>query len=265
LLRVRREGFGWLALRAWDRISHPQPAFVRDALAAVKEQRALEIGGPSAVFARGGMLPVYPCVAHVDNVNFASETAWESRLREGSEFRFDASRPPGRQFLREATELTGLADGSYDTVLSSHCLEHVANPLAALREWRRVVRPGGHLLLALPDPRHTFDCRRPITSFDHLREDYERHTAEHDLTHVEEILALHDLSRDLHAGSREQFAARARLNPANRCLHHHVFDLPLMRAILTETGWTALALESVRPLHLVAFARRAEPALAGSH
>jgi hypothetical protein len=45
-------------------------------------------------------------------------------------------------------------------------------------------------------------------------------------------------------------------NAQNRCLHHHVFNLTLMRTALAETGWRVLAAESVRPLHLVAFARK---------
>ena len=37
------------------------------------------------------------------------------------------------------TSLDGIDDASYDVVLASHTLEHIANPLRALSEWRRVV------------------------------------------------------------------------------------------------------------------------------
>lgn len=250
-------GLPWLISTIHNRFWPARPAMLPVVFAAVQSQRGLEIGGPSRIFLKKKILPVYPCVQHLDNVNFASQTAWEAGLRDGGDFHFDPDRPPGRQYLREATALSGFADAAYDFVLSSHCLEHVANPLAALVEWRRVVRDGGHLLLILPNPRPIFDHRRPITTLAHLREDFARPTGEDDLTHLPEILQLHDLARDLPAGTPEEFRQRALLNPQNRCLHHHVFDLNLMRAMLVETGWEVLALEAVRPIHLVALARKA--------
>jgi hypothetical protein len=111
-------------------------------------------------------------------------------------------------------------------------------------------------VLAVPDPRRTFDHRRPVTTLQHLQDDFRRSAGEHDLTHLEEILALHDLTRDTAAGTREQFRARSLLNAKNRCLHHHVFSLELIRAALAETGWTVEQQERVRPLHLLTLARR---------
>src|SRR5688572_5350384 len=37
----------------------------------------LEIGGPSAAFGRRGLLPLYPLVDGLDNVNFSGVTIWE--------------------------------------------------------------------------------------------------------------------------------------------------------------------------------------------
>ena len=41
--------------------------------------------------------------------------------------------------------------GSHDAVLARHLLEHVIDPYEALEEWKRVLRPGGTLLLAVPN------------------------------------------------------------------------------------------------------------------
>ncbi len=116
---------------------------------------------------------------------------------------------------------------SYDFVLSSHALEHVANPLLALVEWVRSIKANGILTLVVPHKEGTFDHRRPTTTLQHLISDFERATAESDTTHLTEILQLHDLSRDPEAGDFDAFSARAKRNLENRGLHHHVFNTPL--------------------------------------
>jgi SAM-dependent methyltransferase len=40
---------------------------------------------------------------------------------------------------------------SFDTVHSSHCLEHMRDVGAALLEWWALVRPGGHLIVVVPE------------------------------------------------------------------------------------------------------------------
>lgn len=57
---------------------------------------------------------------------------------------------------------------SLDFLIASHVLEHLPFPLAALRHWYDVLRPGGVLLLRIPDKRYTFDVRRERTPLQHL-------------------------------------------------------------------------------------------------
>lgn len=47
--------------------------------------------------------------------------------------------------------LTGVADASMDFVHSSHSLEHMGDPREALANWIRVLTPGGHLVVVVPD------------------------------------------------------------------------------------------------------------------
>lgn len=51
----------------------------------------------------------------------------------------------------DAEELKGVASDSLDFVASSHCLEHLHQPREALRNWCRVVRPGGVAVVTVPD------------------------------------------------------------------------------------------------------------------
>ena len=41
--------------------------------------------------------------------------------------------------------------GSFDTVFSSHCLEHMVDPISALKSWFALVKPGGYLVTIVPD------------------------------------------------------------------------------------------------------------------
>lgn len=51
----------------------------------------------------------------------------------------------------DAEGLLTLRDATYDFVYSSHCLEHMRSVETALRNWVRVLKPGGYLYLAIPD------------------------------------------------------------------------------------------------------------------
>jgi len=51
----------------------------------------------------------------------------------------------------DAQLLANVPDDAFDFLYSSHCLEHMRDPVEALRNWSRVVRPGGHLVISVPD------------------------------------------------------------------------------------------------------------------
>ena len=51
----------------------------------------------------------------------------------------------------DAQYLRGLADNSFDFVHSSHCLEHMVDVVEALRNWIRVVKPAGYLIVTIPE------------------------------------------------------------------------------------------------------------------
>lgn len=53
--------------------------------------------------------------------------------------------------ISDADDLSLFAAESLDYVYSSHLLEHIEEPAKVLEEWWRVLRPGGHLVLYLPD------------------------------------------------------------------------------------------------------------------
>jgi SAM-dependent methyltransferase len=222
----------------------------------VSDGIGIEIGGPSPIFAWGGLIPLYPVARRIDNVNFASSTIWEDATREGDTFHFYSRKAPGRQFLAEGADVRVITSGKYDFVLSSHMLEHTANPLRALDEWKRLLKSGGALVLVIPARDGAFDHRRPITTLAHLIEDFDKNVSEDDLTHLAEVLQLHDLSRDPGVTDARTFHERAERNAEFRSIHHHVFDTRLAADTVFHAGFELLAVEPLKPYHIVMLARK---------
>jgi SAM-dependent methyltransferase len=226
---------------------------------ALRGRSGLEIGGPSEAFSSTGQLPIYTLLNSLDGCNFSSHTAWEGRINAGEgKYVWSSRRPTGRQYVLEASCLNGIGDRSYDCVLSCHCIEHLANPLAALKEWRRVLREDGYLVLVVPHRNGTFDRARPVTSFEHLLEDHMHDRGEDDLTHLEEALALHDYSLDVGARNRENFQRVCLANKENRRLHHHVFNTELVLRILDHANFRVVDVSAALPCHIIALAQKTE-------
>lgn len=219
----------------------------------VEDKRGLEIGGPSSAFQRWFTpLPIYPRVAALDNCDFSRSNTWTDHA---DGFTFSPGKRPGKNIFCDASDLSCIGDQSYDFILSSHNLEHFANPVKALYEWKRVTRPGGGLIVVLPNYRRTFDHRRSPTPVDHMFADYENKTGEDDLFHLPEIMEKHDFSIEPGPGSVEDFHARSLDNFNNRCLHHHVFDESNSRDLLNRSGFEVLAVELALPNHIFLLAR----------
>jgi trans-aconitate methyltransferase len=51
----------------------------------------------------------------------------------------------------DAQNITDYVKEQYDFVYSSNCLEHTEQPRNVLKEWWSLVKPGGHLVLIVPD------------------------------------------------------------------------------------------------------------------
>lgn len=69
-----------------------------------------------------------------------------------------------RYVVGSAVGLETFDAAAYDFVFSNHVFEHLPNPIRVLRNWLRILKPGGAILGVTPDPRYTFDCRQPVTT-----------------------------------------------------------------------------------------------------
>jgi SAM-dependent methyltransferase len=53
--------------------------------------------------------------------------------------------------VADVCEPLPIQSDAYDTVVARHILEHVMNPIKCLKEWGRVIKKGGTLILAVPN------------------------------------------------------------------------------------------------------------------
>jgi len=146
----------------------------------------------------------------------------------------------------DAAVLGPVADRSVDFVIANHVLEHLVDPLAALGEWLRVVRPGGYVYVAIPEHTNPLDKLRNVTELDHLIADFkcrgERQKFDRD--HYREWVASTrpDFSAEQRANYEEDLVSRG------YSIHFHTFSQK------TFSGLLAVAQEYF-PVELMEFRR----------
>lgn len=98
-----------------------------------KNLRILNVGAGT-----GGTVDMLAAFGAIDHVDMADEAiAYLHALHIPNVIQADAVKLP-------------YADNTYDIVIALDVLEHIEDDLAALNEWRRVLRPGGEVVLTVP-------------------------------------------------------------------------------------------------------------------
>ena len=233
----------------------------------VSGKQGVEIGGPSKIF--NDIIKVYGVADRIDGCNFNSSTIWEGNIRDGGDFKY-AGQKLGTQLINDATDLKSIANDAYDFLLSSHCLEHVANPIKALKEWHRVLKPGGMMVLVLPNPEHMFDHKRTRSTFAHILSDYQNDTQESDTTHIQDVIDNCDISRVYVLGGKGEtiaFEDHVRIASDNfnlRTVHHHVYTDSVVYELLKYSDFTLEASEHFAPFHLIYIAKKTNTSVMSS-
>jgi SAM-dependent methyltransferase len=120
--------------------------------------------------------------------------------------------------IDDGERLSTVPGASVDFVVANHFLEHTEDPIGTLEQHTRVLRPGGVLFLANPDPRVTFDEHRPLTTIEHLAKDH-REGPEHSRdAHYEEWARLVERAPEADVPTRA-----AALREAGYSIHFHVW------------------------------------------
>jgi SAM-dependent methyltransferase len=185
---------------------------MREIMAANVTGVGIEIGAYDSPFP----LPIECCVFYVDALDYddAKGGAALDRVIPTMRARFE--------------DLGAVAESSCDFVVASHVIEHTRDPIGAILGAIAKLRPGGSLLLVVPDKEHTFDRARELTSLDHLIADHEAPSDERDEAHYREYyqLAVPVPEADYERTWRAWAASR---HP----IHYHVWT-PQSFALLTD-------------------------------
>ena len=233
---------------------------------SLKNLSGLEIGGSSWVWMT--VLPIYQSIKKLDNVSIPSideensyemnptsryttgqimnaTLGWEKANDGNNKFNWFLLKK-GNIFFQDAVNLDKIESEKYDFVISSNVLEHIANPLKALNEFKRVIKKDGYIVIIVPYYKYTFDYKRPVTTIEHIREDFKNSVGEDDLTALNEVLELTDESSEVHNNhpnknfDKNSFEAHCKENFKNRGMHHHVFDVDLLSSIANEVDLKVL-------------------------
>jgi predicted SAM-dependent methyltransferase len=104
-------------------------------------------------------------------LHFAPEWSLERWLRAQPELDYQTSDLNGPADLQLDITAIALPDESVDVVIASHVLEHVEAERSALREVRRILRPGGRAIVLVPiDHDRTATYEDPAIVTPHERE-----------------------------------------------------------------------------------------------
>lgn len=140
--------------------------------------------------------------------------------------------------------LAKVGDFSQDFVIANHVLEHFEDPIKGFRNMLRVLKHGGILYLSLPEMRHSFDCVRQPTPFEHIQRDYEEgpgwsRTLAYD--EFAKLFAANGMDKGLFprrsGAALSQFEGEIarELNTANYSIHFHAWTMDGMVEMFSRT------------------------------
>jgi SAM-dependent methyltransferase len=214
----------------------------------------MEVGGPSRIFSDGALLPIYPLARAIDNFNIAS-CAVEDEQEDHTTVPDPGSLMLVNKVIEDGAVLDEVPDATYEFAASSHALEHFANPIKALVEWKRTLGSGGALLLCVPHKDGTFDHRRPTTEFSHIVEDFRSDMGQDDMTHMREAIDMADLSKAPWI-TREEYVEKCSRNPEFRYIHHHAFVTETVVRMVDHGGFRIVRVFTHRPHQIVLLAEK---------
>lgn len=175
----------------------------------------LEIGA----FVSPTLVPIGAKVKYVDRVP-------ASHWRDDPEYQ--GFKPVEPDIIDDGALLTIIPDNSVNYVMCFQMLEHCPNAMEAVKNWIRVTKPSGIVIIGIPDKRFTRDNSRKLTPWSHFVCDFENGPEWSSENHYRDVAKnILNLSGD----ELENFMAEA--PPA---IHFHIWDIYTFFSFLHNTN-----------------------------
>lgn len=190
---------------------------------------ALEIGGPSSL-----LNSFYIHLKQLTILNYGPAMSKHSQVGNNPVIYGDAT---------DENIITQL-NAKYDLLITSHTLEHIANPIKALKIWKQLLKPGGTILNIVPCKYHCWDRSRNYTTLQHLIKDYTDNTLESDMTHVHESACMIE--------TRPTYYNDVGKSNEYRIIHHHVYSKVILSEMHYYAGFKQILSDNIEdnPLQL---------------
>lgn len=128
-------------------------------------------------------------------------------------------------------QLEDVADNSLDFIVACHVIEHTRNPIGAIANAYRKLRPGGHLVLVVPDKERTFDRPRALTELNHLVDDFLNPDPARDEQHYQDFFSKAEGFDNWLVANKTDWEEQCRNNYS---IHFHTWNYDSFTAMV---GW----------------------------
>jgi SAM-dependent methyltransferase len=194
---------------------------------------ALEIAGPTLLFTKDYKFSIYDIFPNIDNINLYN-------LKDS--YKFTKNSDNNKLYNNTYSDIKDIKK-EYNIIINSHVIEHMANPINTLNEYKKVLSKNGYILSFIPNKSVFWDKTRETTSFEHLLNDFTSNKEEDDDTHVEENLSVEHpfkLMNEHPDRPNGTFEDLCNNNVNNRIMHHHCFDLDLVKKLHEHIGFETI-------------------------
>lgn len=186
------------------------------------QKKALEIGGPSSL-----LKSFYNLLSEYTVYNYEPAMSKHSQEGDYSIVVGDATNP----------DIIKQLDTKFDLLITSHTLEHIANPIKALKIWKQLLAPDGIILTIVPCKHHCWDRNRNYTTLTHIINDYNNNTPESDMSHVDESSCMIE--------TRPTYYEDVGYNNEARIIHHHVYSKSVLSEMHFFSGFKEIFVDNI--------------------